>query len=212
MSGRPVWDLVKRLMLPIYRIPSILRATFYLTGSRLGRHVRVLVRGRLRVEGATNITLGDWVWFNGGPSCTELLCAPEAEILIGTRTGFNYGVSLQARSRIQIGKDCAFGAMVIVRDFDGLRTAPVVIGDRVWLAHCAIIEPGVTLGDDAVVAAGSVVMDDVPPRMIAIGNPARCLPLLTLRRTSNSDAAAATARQPPSPNREGHLTCGHGEG
>jgi acetyltransferase-like isoleucine patch superfamily enzyme len=148
--------------------------------------------GRLIVRGAANITVGDSCHFRGGAVDTELVCGPDATIVIGHRTGFNYGVSLRAKQSIRIGEQCMFGALVIIRDNDGTRTAPVVIGDRVWFSHAAIIEPGVTIGDDAVIAAGSVVVGDVPPRTMAVGNPARCVPLLSLRRTSSQQAAVAS--------------------
>jgi acetyltransferase-like isoleucine patch superfamily enzyme len=145
------------------------------------------------VEGAARITVSDLAWFDCGPVPTALICAPGAEILIGVRSGFNYGASLRARRSIRIGEQCLFGAMTMVRDHDGRRTAPVVIGDRVWLGHGVVVEPGVTIGDDAVISAGSVVMEDVPPGMIAMGNPARCMPLRALRRP----AGARTERAQP---------------
>jgi maltose O-acetyltransferase len=49
----------------------------------------------------------------------------------------------------------------------------VRIGDRVWIAYRAIILPGVTIGEGAVVGAGSVVTKDVEPYTIVAGNPAR---------------------------------------
>lgn len=160
---------------------AIVRAWVFLRRTHLGRRVRLHAGGRLRVEGASRITVSDLAWFNGRPIPTALICAPRAEILIGVRSGFNYGASLRARHSIRIGKDCFFGAMAMVRDHDGHRTAPVVIGDRVWLGHGVVVEPGVTIGDDAVISAGSVVMDDVPRRMLAMGNPARCMPLRAVR-------------------------------
>ncbi|HJV48228.1 MAG TPA: acyltransferase [Geothrix sp.] len=186
MNPTSVLPAFRRLALPVIRIPSILRAWVFLRRTRLGRRVRLLRGGRLRVEGASRITVSDRAWFNCGPVPTALVCAPEGEILIGVHTGFNYGASLRARHSIRIGEECMFGAMAMVRDHDGQRTAPVVIGDRVWLGHGVIIEPGVTIGDDAVISAGSVVLEDVPPRMIAMGNPARCLPLKALRRPSEA--------------------------
>ena len=169
---------------------SIVRAWAFLRGTRLGKHVRVLRGGRLRVEGASGITVSDLAWFNCRPIPTALICAPGAEILIGVNSGFNYGACLRARHSIRIGRECLFGAMVIVRDHDGRRTAPVVIGDRVWLGHGVMVEPGVTIGDDAVISAGSVVMEDVPPRMVAMGNPARCMPLGILRRPAGGRSEA----------------------
>jgi maltose O-acetyltransferase len=67
--------------------------------------------------------------------------------------------------------------LVRVSDRHDCLAGPVVIGDDVWIAHGATIEPGVTVGSGSVVAAGSVVSCDVPPGSLAIGNPARCMSL-----------------------------------
>jgi maltose O-acetyltransferase len=53
---------------------------------------------------------------------------------------------------------------------------PVVIGANVWIGGGAIILPGVTVGDDAIIGAGSVVTRDVPPGATVVGNPARPRP------------------------------------
>lgn len=50
---------------------------------------------------------------------------------------------------------------------------PVTIGDNAWLGGRAVINPGVTIGDDVVVASGAVVTDDVPDSVVVGGNPAR---------------------------------------
>ena len=55
------------------------------------------------------------------------------------------------------------------------RTAPVLIGDSVWIGGGAVIMPGVTIGDNAVIGAGSVVTRDIPSGVIALGNPCRIL-------------------------------------
>lgn len=51
------------------------------------------------------------------------------------------------------------------------QTAPVVIGNHVWIGGGAIILPGVTIGDNVVIGAGSVVTKDIPSNVIAYGNP-----------------------------------------
>lgn len=62
----------------------------------------------------------------------------------------------------------------------GLEYAyPVTIGNNVWIgAHVAIL-PGVTIGDNAVIGAGSVVTKDIPPNALAVGNPCKVLRLIT---------------------------------
>jgi maltose O-acetyltransferase len=52
---------------------------------------------------------------------------------------------------------------------------PIRIGNRVWLGAGVIVLPGVTIGDDTTIGAGSVVTRDIPPRVVAVGNPCRVL-------------------------------------
>lgn len=56
---------------------------------------------------------------------------------------------------------------------------PVTIGHNVWIGGRAVINPGVTIGDNAVIASGAVVVKDVPANVVVGGNPARILKVLT---------------------------------
>lgn len=69
-----------------------------------------------------------------------------------------------------------FGAVKADGSFEFCRTqtAPVVIGNNVWIGG-AIIMPGVTIGDNVVIGAGSVVTRDIPSDKIAYGNPCRVM-------------------------------------
>lgn len=58
-------------------------------------------------------------------------------------------------------------------EFCKTQTAPVRIGDNVWIGGGAVILPGVTIGDNVVIGAGSVVTKDIPDNVIAYGNPCR---------------------------------------
>ena len=53
------------------------------------------------------------------------------------------------------------------------QTAPVIIGNNVWIGGGAILLPGVTIGDNVVIGAGSVVTHDIPANKVAFGNPCR---------------------------------------
>lgn len=96
-------------------------------------------------------------------------------IKVGERTTFNYGCVLISHECIEIGGGCLFGPNVHVYDFDhGMEqgdvmyrdqptvTAPVHIGENVWLGANVVVLKGVTIGDNAVIAANSVVVKDVP--------------------------------------------------
>jgi acetyltransferase-like isoleucine patch superfamily enzyme len=113
--------------------------------------------------------------------------AKGAVIRIGARSGLS-GTCVCALRSVSIGTDCLIGANVLIvdTDFHPLRaerrrtappssaaTAPVTIGNNVFIGAHSIILKGVTIGDDAVIGAGSVVSRDVPVGVIFAGNPAR---------------------------------------
>ena len=60
-------------------------------------------------------------------------------------------------------------------EFCKTQTAPVTIGDNVWIGGGAILMPGVTIGNNVVIGAGSVVTKDIPDHTIAYGNPCRVM-------------------------------------
>ena len=61
-----------------------------------------------------------------------------------------------------------------------VETAPVCIGDNVWIGFDAVVMPGVTVGDGAVVGSRAVVWDDVEPNSVVVGNPARVVRRLSV--------------------------------
>jgi acetyltransferase-like isoleucine patch superfamily enzyme len=140
----------------------------------------VTCEGRLPVvHGGGRIRLGR-VALRGTTVPVELGALPGATLDVGDRVFINQGASIVATLAIQIGDDSRIGDHVAIYDTDhhavaGVRCAPVSIGRNVWLARAAIVLPGVTIGDHAVVAAGSIVIEDVPPRTLVAGNPARAI-------------------------------------
>ncbi|MBG6240267.1 acetyltransferase-like isoleucine patch superfamily enzyme [Mycetocola sp. CAN_C7] len=103
-------------------------------------------------------------------------------ISIGKRVFINSGCRFQDQGGIAIGDDCLIGHNVVIATLQhdiaparrsDLIPSPVIIGRNVWLGANVTVLPGVTVGDDAVIGAGSVVTKDVPARTIAVGSPAR---------------------------------------
>ncbi|MFE4544308.1 sugar O-acetyltransferase [Arthrobacter sp. NPDC056727] len=107
-------------------------------------------------------------------------------IRIGARTFINFNFTALDVAAITIGDDVQIGPNVQLLTpthpvepgprRDKLEAAqPITIGDNVWIGGGAIILPGVSVGENSVIGAGSVVTKDVPPNVVAVGNPARVI-------------------------------------
>lgn len=105
-------------------------------------------------------------------------------LVIGDRTFLNTDFLIIGGGLVTIGADCLIGprcgiytpnhAQDVTRRLDGWELPePVVIGDNVWLGGSVTITPGVTIGDNSIVGAGSVVTKDIDANVIAVGNPCR---------------------------------------
>jgi maltose O-acetyltransferase len=128
------------------------------------------------------LTVGDRVRLDSTVATLELAVLPGGHLEIGDNVFVNYGSSLVSSAHVRVGDGCLIGTHVMVMDCDFHRVEdkawdttghPVILEDRVWLGNRSIVLKGVTVGHDAVVAAGSVVTRDVPPRTVVAGVPAR---------------------------------------
>lgn len=104
------------------------------------------------------------------------------KVTLGNRNVVNFGCLLDGRKfSITTGNEVSIGpeATILTLGHDPQSSSfedqggDVTIGDRAWIAYRAIILPGVTIGEGAVVAAGAIVTKDVEPFTIVAGNPAR---------------------------------------
>lgn len=98
----------------------------------------------------------------------------------------NFNLTLVDDTHIYVGSNTMFGPNVTVataghpitpelREKEYQYNMPVHIGKNCWIGAGAIILPGVTIGDNVVVGAGSVVTKDLPSNVVAVGNPCRVL-------------------------------------
>jgi len=151
-----LWVLVKCIFfLNPFPWPSVLRvALLRMFGARIGR--RVVIRANVNVSYPWRLTLGDEVWL--GEDVMILSLAPvviESSVCVSQRAFLCTG-SHDFRS-----------------EKFTLVTKPITVRDGSWIAAQAFVAPGVEIGGDSMVCAGSVVTDNVPPRSIVRGNPAQ---------------------------------------
>lgn len=115
-----------------------------------------------------------------------LYCDYGYHLRIGARTFVNFGLVAIDVAMISIGDDVQIGPNVQLltpthpvepelRRAKWEAAEPITIGDNVWLGGGVIVLPGVRIGADTVVGAGSVVVRDLPAGVVAVGNPARIL-------------------------------------
>lgn len=109
---------------------------------------------------------------------SSIMVHKDAVLEIGNNTYLNGG-SIESSYGITIGNDCAIADGVRIMDNSwheiesSNKRKEIRIGNKVWLATNAMIFPGVTIGDGAIIAAGSVVTKDVPARSMVAGVPAK---------------------------------------
>jgi acetyltransferase-like isoleucine patch superfamily enzyme len=178
-------SVARRLLKGIRLAAQLIRARRALKDcSTVGIGARV--GGRMRVENLGTITLGDRLNVNSNWVPIEMTSGSNGRIDIGSDVLINFGTVIAAATRVTIGSGCMIGPHCIISDLDipeaatdiAAKGLPITIGKDVWIAGRVTIRPGVSIGDGAVIVAGSIVDTNVPPQTMAIGIPAKLLPKL----------------------------------
>jgi len=165
---------------------NVINAAYRLRNCSKGK--MVTVKGRLKISSKGKIIIGDGcrIWSHIGT--TQISAGPRATIDIGENTFINTGTIITSRKYIKIGKNCQIANQVIMMDDDfhdvNKRESKsgkdnIIVGDNVWIATRSIILKGVTIGEGAVVAAGSVVTKDVAAYTLVGGVPAKFIRTIT---------------------------------
>ena len=137
-----------------------------------------------------NISIGDYPTMVASPDnyihlTTWNLEDHEGEISIGKYCLLTPGVRIASASKITIGDGCMFANSSYVSDADwhGIydraipvgKTSPITLEENVWIGDRAVVGKGVTIGKNSIVAAGAVVVKDVPENVVVGGNPAKII-------------------------------------
>lgn len=139
-------------------------------------------RLQLQIGRGGAIRFGRFVWVGAG---TKIRCH-EGQVEIGAKTVIGQDCTISAYQRVRIGEQCVIADRVMFIDFDhtvvdpeapirlqGIYKRDVVVGSNVWIGYGAQILRGVSVGDNSVIGASSVVTRDIPANAVAAGTPAR---------------------------------------
>lgn len=149
-----------------------------------------------------NIHIGRYAQMIAAPdNCIRFTTWPSKTLRNGIKGGaitmgdyclISPGVRISSAQSIAIGDNVMFAANVYVSDSDwhGIYnrirpfrcTKPVVLENNVWLGERVIVNKGVTIGENSVIGAGSVVTKNIPANVIAAGNPARVIKTINPNR------------------------------
>lgn len=125
--------------------------------------------------------MGEGTWVEA-----PLFCDYGTQIRMGARVYVNMACVFLDAAPITLGDDVQLGPGVQLLTSDhprdaaqragGLESAhPISIGDRAWLGGGVIVLPGIEIGRDAIIGAGSIVTRSIPPGVTAVGNPCRAI-------------------------------------
>lgn len=175
-----------RLVPRAYRL-ILLHIQLHVHGVVYGKKLRgriCTIKNKGRIELANSVSLNSYP--EGELFKTGLLTHYKSSLIrIGDNASLN-GTVIHSNNSVVIGNDCLFGPGVVILDNDSHNTSidpelrwhgkadecPVVIGNNVWIGMHSIIMKGVHIGDNSIVAAGSIVTKDIPPNQLFGGNPA----------------------------------------
>lgn len=181
-----------RIMSSIYRIRAI--SSSRLSGGTVALPNTVVAHAPLRIDGIGHVEIGASVMLGYRPAprigCGEILLQARghrSSISIGAHTLMSNNITIISMKSVDIGEGCQIGDMVSLMDCDFHEIEPstrnkshghidpVVIGNNCWLGSRVMVLKGVTIGDNSVIAAGSVVTRSLPANVIAGGIPAKVI-------------------------------------
>ena len=120
-------------------------------------------------------------------------CDYGCNISVGENFFANFNLTILDEARVTIGNNVFIGPNVSIytachplephlRNTGAEWAEPVTIGDNVWIGGSVTILPGVNIGDNSVIGAGAVVTHNIPPCVVAAGNPARTIKEITITK------------------------------
>ena len=185
-------NLMNRFKWQIIRISSniIVKFSLFLKGIKHGENCQFYGLPIFLKSGDSAIVIGKNCSFRSLASsnligvnrrCIFSLHSKKSELIIGDNCGFS-GTVIGCFTKIVLGNNVRCGANTLITDSDwhlddprSNAPKPVFIDDNVWLGEGVKVLKGVKIGKNTLIGAGSVVVKDIPPNVIAAGNPCKVI-------------------------------------
>lgn len=171
----------------IYKVSSVCRYIF----------IKIYYRGKFKCPELSMVgkNCGIHILKQGKITCKNrviiddhVMLFTKGELNIGSHFGINQYSRIVAHERIEIGDHVTIGQMVSILDhdhhyemkagqlrLDGYKTAPIKIGNNIWIGDKCTILKGVTIGDNVVIGANTLVHKNVPANVVIGGTPFKIL-------------------------------------
>lgn len=159
-------------------------------GIRYGNDIRFMGLMKFKRSNKSSITIGNHCIFRSKRTsnliginrpCIVTALMPNSKLNIGDYCGFS-GTVIGCFNEINIGNHVRCGANTLITDSDWHmdddrvgKSKPINIDDYVWLGVNVTVLKGVSIGENSVIGAGSVVVSDIPSHVIAAGNPCKVI-------------------------------------
>lgn len=183
-------DLIKiNLYRSYYTLITLTKYCLYPKVS-FGRKISFIGLPKFRNKPGGCITIGNYCTFLSTSTsnmiginrpCIITTQTSNAEVIIGNHCGFS-GTVIGAFIRIELQDNVRCGANTLITDSDwhtddprSVKPRPILIEKNVWLGEGVKVLKGVTIGENTVIGAGSIVTKSIPANVIAAGNPCRVI-------------------------------------
>lgn len=180
--------LLLNITKPWYNFAGYLKAYYW--GVEIGKHCSFKGYPIFRILPQSKIKIGNNCTFNSSKSsnligvhtpCILSTSKKRGHIIIGNNCGFS-GTVIRSAGNIQLGDNVRCGANTVIYDNDGHSSdprsgidKPIVIGNNVWLGYGVKVLKGVTIGENSLIGAGSIVTKDIPANVVAAGIPCKVI-------------------------------------
>ena len=168
----------------------LMKVRLLMSGIPYGKSIRFFGLAKFKRANRGKIQIGDSCVFRSlstsnligmNRPCIISALEPDRELIIGSNYGFS-GTVIGCFRRIEIGPDVMCGANTLITDSDwhpgdwrSSSPKPIILERNVWLGVNVTVLKGVTIGENSVIGAGSIVTADIPKNTIAAGNPCKVI-------------------------------------